>query len=1562
MPKHSIKLLLFIMITLLCAPLNAASSYTVKAKKTFSDSRGTLYIIQDIHADFATQLSIAELIEALSATGTAHVFLEGTVGQIDFDWFKTFPDQMIRDMVAFHSMKNGKINGAEYTAITSPNTFSLYGVDDASLYKKNLNFLKQNLANDGANITFVTNLKAKVSKIVGNIDDPSLRSLKEITDSANGENVIEYFKAFFSFLEKNGISIPENSYAQSLIKNYAYLDGVDPASLETQKLTLIKALAQKNKDSVKHLLSSLNDYETIHSLIRQYEKYHFDLNKINLLKEYTSRVAALSIIPYNGLQEELIGFQRSYLDSLPVSSPSQILSAVLFCIPLIENYFHSALTRDEYDFLLYCLGTIKATSFKYGTYASLSHHFEQFFLAVSADNFYQSAIQRDHVIAQKTIEHILSAPNTTNILVVGGFHIAGICGMLDAHKISYEIILPDVSRKESLSHYLHTYYSRLGIKQETIPVHFIQKAQDILSFRMAHLAVTTFLKHILSDTESPNFMLETQFLMQGLHIFFNNADVTLDSYPSKQLSFMPPILIGDTQMYPVTFADNSIPPLFVTIAHHGQTPSIQVPRTLHSDDVSNFHFAVSGPDSVRELFRDTDAAISFSHLDYESQRILAQNVYPFFQTQQDEQRLLVESLFMEFDPFIQFRQYSIGGLNNTLNELLSPTTAAIYKNGPTFLGILDRSGPSMEKLDEYRLRDTINALAEELIGSSSISADHAERFRQTLPFIYDVRSDTTVKYPADFVVNYREFGKNTGDLHYRYYERFTEADLKGLVLRLFQETTGYTGNPLEQRNTESLVTNLSKTRDFFSKWDKQLDFKHLIELSPFAESLFAQDNAELASRSPQAQLALLSERLAINDTQILESKIAGSNVPYVFLPSLSSLAFDLKVWGETILLKRIQEMFAQHNITLPENSTAETILSLLEQHPEISAKIQPVTFFAKDASQLDDVSQADITLLLNDPFFAALNAFHKYGLFQMHAYHAPSLGFSVTQMPDATQEILRSIQNSNGFLITRGETNYFSVNLLNIHSIRLAQIKTEPVKEYLSIETGDSLIQYVPAGLAPVIGFGFTQQSARQFTDALQSEAYARLTRLYDGNEEYALAKIREKFHKTYLPVHRIIDSLLDPEAYDYGIVRATREVKVLPDGYTNFVNMVTLPGAGMLKMDIWRAENPQGDTLEDIKRKYEELYPNRQMLLLTNGGFFITSAIAKRESLPEEVVGTNLGLSIREGKILSPPLFNKGAIFQTDDGRIIIRRATINRHGGIWDSRYSSDQGLFWEDGTINLNPETLESQSEVLKDKILLYTPLYDSPAIPQPALKGRVLMHVVGNKVTHIEKEPSQMRNLICGICLAIPIAVFERQKAFFEAGSIVDFRLDLGEDLKNINTALESGPFLIKDGKIDFKEGTDELNMEEGGWLTENSKKTQASDVHDQIIRSARIAAGVKDDTLIMVAVDSRIQESMGAGHKEMAHLMHELGVEFATEYDGGSSVSLFLPHLSDPVLTNSSWSGNAEPPYIYPRYPRWSGARPLISALIYYIDKKDMPKLELRKKIELHNLSVIEQSM
>ena len=106
-------------------------------------------------------------------------------------------------------------------------------------------------------------------------------------------------------------------------------------------------------------------------------------------------------------------------------------------------------------------------------------------------------------------------------------------------------------------------------------------------------------------------------------------------------------------------------------------------------------------------------------------------------------------------------------------------------------------------------------------------------------------------------------------------------------------------------------------------------------------------------------------------------------------------------------------------------------------------------------------------------------------------------------------------------------------------------------------------------------------------------------------------------------------------------------------------------------------------------------------------------------------------------------------------------------------------------------------------------------------------------------------------------------------------------------EEVQYAVEAGPMLVENGKFC-------LDMVNEGWKTENSIRTQAARLDYTDMRGPKIAVGInKEGNLVVLTINGRIRESVGATHIDMANILMKFDIQKAMGFDPGGSSTLVV---------------------------------------------------------------------
>ncbi|MCH7600640.1 MAG: phosphodiester glycosidase family protein, partial [Myxococcales bacterium] len=195
-----------------------------------------------------------------------------------------------------------------------------------------------------------------------------------------------------------------------------------------------------------------------------------------------------------------------------------------------------------------------------------------------------------------------------------------------------------------------------------------------------------------------------------------------------------------------------------------------------------------------------------------------------------------------------------------------------------------------------------------------------------------------------------------------------------------------------------------------------------------------------------------------------------------------------------------------------------------------------------------------------------------------------------------------------------------------------------------------------------------------------------------------------------------------------------------------------------------------------------------------------------------------------------------------------------------------------------IELGPETRNLKNPGMGP--CFYDLFHDSPTLPGD---GRSIVRLVGNRIMEIvDTKPGENPPVLpVGLVVSFPAGGVPSD---WKVGRTLAIKI-IG--LEGIANAVEAGPLLLDKGQI-------VIDMEREGWKTRTSIQTQAARIDYLDMRGPKIAIGLDDQgTLVVLVVNGRIRESVGATHIEMAKILLERGMHSAMGFDPGGSATLVV---------------------------------------------------------------------
>lgn len=629
-----------------------------------------------------------------------------------------------------------------------------------------------------------------------------------------------------------------------------------------------------------------------------------------------------------------------------------------------------------------------------------------------------------------------------------------------------------------------------------------------------------------------------------------------------------------------------------------------------------------------------------------------------------------------------------------------------------------------------------------------------------------------------------------------------------------------------------------------------------------------------------------SKFLGIDDRKILTTNLK-KNVPKGYFPG-RYIKHELEYFV-------LQPIRAQLKLSIQEELTEDVLQASVDT-------LEKVYIFIHEPRITKWFSSANIKEYLESGKEPELGLLYKAGVVQIVETKQWSEGVHFPQMGPKAIHILRKIKEANGFIITNGEYSAMMTDIIEIDHFHIGKVLYEMTAKIMGIPKDSGFIQFVPAAVRTTLAYPTPIQTAKDFDLALKSDTYNALKNTL--GEKELLQLISADAIENGTPIVKLLEQIKASleETQTEEKVKASFAGGVYSDG---------LPWSGVLaevdtKKHHWKfaahIANKEPKNVPALIKEYQKKSKNPNKIELAwNGGYILNPELVGKLGLPETYIGSPLGLLIMNGKVFCPPLFNKPAFIIYKNGDVDIRK--VNSKAGF----------------TIKGKNETLvfsaKNYNKHSTTEPCFYDLSYSEETIPA---NGNVIVRIAGNTVKQIltTKDKETAPFIPVGITLSVPPRLFN--SSLFKEGMPLDIQLLEPEQnpykWEDISYAIEAGPMLIDEGK-------QALDMKDEGWKTPNSIKTQAARLDFTDMRGPKIAVGItKAGKLMVLMVNGRIRESVGATHFDMVDILLKYGMDKAMGFDPGGSSTLVV---DGKIMNISPYNKNYEKDiYSLPPEPRF----------------------------------------
>ncbi|MCP4649097.1 MAG: hypothetical protein GY853_03295 [PVC group bacterium] len=438
-----------------------------------SPKANLIITIQDLHCHYQAQKNIAAILNYLTNNFALKLIsIEGGAGPIDTVFYRELPDERIKEQVAEYFLKEARINGTEYFAITTNKEIALYGAEDSKYYDWNLEAFLDALPKREKILKDVAVLENALNILKDRIYNKRLKELDNYIVAY--ENKTISFEDYILNIEKQYSKtklIRDFKQVAQLAESIHIKREVNLVAAEKQRGELIDYLSTKlPRRELEEFLRITLEFKTktvkaseYHSKLKElYEKTiektkTFEQNWPDLSEYivYLDKYETLDDIElFNEIDKALDGIKNS----LYTSYTQKKLDRNLTIIRLARNLFSTKLLPRDLPIIDKYRNEFNAK--KMAKFIKRQSRRLTLDLPVPAElediedtlpmveDFYYYASQRNEILVDNTLAYMKKENQDVGILITGGFHTDGITEDLRDKRIPYVVVIPQIDALE----------------------------------------------------------------------------------------------------------------------------------------------------------------------------------------------------------------------------------------------------------------------------------------------------------------------------------------------------------------------------------------------------------------------------------------------------------------------------------------------------------------------------------------------------------------------------------------------------------------------------------------------------------------------------------------------------------------------------------------------------------------------------------------------------------------------------------------------------------------------------------------------------------------------------------------------------------------------------------------------------------------------------------------------------------------------------------------------------------------------------------------------------------
>jgi phosphomannomutase len=434
--------------------------------------------IQDLHMEPSVQKNIGSAIDVLVKDyGVKNVYVEGGYGKVNVSAFSKIKNKDAKILNAL--LEDGLITGTEYYAALNDKSDFLIGIEDEKLHKENIVRLGELISKRSFYESKISDLRKDLSFMQKKYFGAKNIKLENLAGNYRAGKISspKYYKKLISVRNKNyaqssgkyGATMPFDINEYPNICLYLYADklskNVNYAKVNKEILALISRLKEDMSFAqYKSLLERTDNFQDTYLLVselsaqpKEFKDKYFtpELSKLLDMQDKFRRINPV----------ELISEERFLLEDIRVTlslNKAELEISFLSDFSLyFEDYLKASISAGDYGYFEQKFDKFLTLWGKYSfynqmkgleadfrllkDYYSANDKRNEIFLNAFSENASFENKNSQAAVFNEPLAKLLAGKKNIIAVVTGGYHSEGLSGLLNAKRVSYAVVTPNVA-------------------------------------------------------------------------------------------------------------------------------------------------------------------------------------------------------------------------------------------------------------------------------------------------------------------------------------------------------------------------------------------------------------------------------------------------------------------------------------------------------------------------------------------------------------------------------------------------------------------------------------------------------------------------------------------------------------------------------------------------------------------------------------------------------------------------------------------------------------------------------------------------------------------------------------------------------------------------------------------------------------------------------------------------------------------------------------------------------------------------------------------------------------